>query len=62
MQTLPNELWELLGSLRRIIQCHTKWRDSLDPSIPVKVLFLNRFLFDCRLFEVFYTQHDINDY
>lgn len=62
LQSLPPELWELLGSLRRIIQTHTKWQDTLDPSIPVKVLFLNRFLFDCRLFDIFYKQYDIQDY
>jgi|JI6StandDraft_1071083.scaffolds.fasta_scaffold06714_7 hypothetical protein len=62
LQSLPSELWELLGSLRRIIQYHTRWKDNLEPSIPIKVLFLNRFLFDSRLFEVFYKQYDIQDY
>lgn len=61
ISSMPNELWKVLTMVTRIISGH-KWKDALDPSIPVKVLFLSRFLFDSRFLHIFFTDYDIQDY
>lgn len=50
-----------MSTLCKIINTH-KWKDSLDSSIPVKVLFFNRFLFNSRFIDLFFTNYSIADY
>lgn len=61
IRELPGELWQTLSTLSKIILTH-KWKDSLEATIPVKVLFLNRFLFNGRFVELYYTNYAISDY